>query len=278
MPPSNSYLTKNKINLKEKNYPLRVVVCDNCWLVQTDDHTLVSDHFHDEYAYFSGYSPSWLKHSYDYSKKMIERFNLNQKSLVIEVATNDGSLLQNFQKAEIPCLGIEPTASTAKVAKEKNLKIIQDFFSAKLAKNLLFNNQQADLMIANNVLAHVPDINDFVEGFKILLKEEGVATFEFPHLCNLIEKVQFDTIYHEHYSYLSLTSVSTIFEKFDLTIFDVEELQVHGGSLRVYVKHSSCNTHEVNQSVSNIFAIEKNLSVSNIHYYKNYEWSDLVSD
>jgi len=271
MPPSNSYINKKNFNFKEKFYPLRVVVCDKCWLVQTDDHTLVSDHFHDEYAYFSGYSQSWLKHSYEYSKKMIERFNLDEKSLVVEVASNDGSLLENFQKAGVPCYGIEPTASTAKAAKEKNLNIIEDFFSTNLAKNFIINYKQVDLMVANNVLAHVPDINDFVGGFKILLKNDGIATFEFPHLTNLIEKNQFDTIYHEHYSYLSLTSVLNIFKKCDLTIFDVEELNVHGGSLRVYVKHSSCKNHKVHKSVSTLLEKENDLGVSDINYYKSFE-------
>ncbi|MFG0267017.1 MAG: methyltransferase domain-containing protein, partial [Rhodopirellula sp. JB055] len=206
-PPSNAYLTQESLRSPEKWFPLRVLVCDQCWLVQTEDFSNAEELFDSQYAYFSGFSTSWLTHSEKYVHEMIERFSLNPNSHVVEVAANDGYLLQYVQAAGIPCLGIEPTASTAQAAREKGIPIVERFFGVDLATELAAENKQSDLTAANNVLAHVPNINDFVRGFPIILKEDGVSTFEFPHLVKLVQESQFDTIYHEHFSYLSLTAV-----------------------------------------------------------------------
>jgi SAM-dependent methyltransferase len=235
-PPSNAYLTKKKLNRSENWYPLKVFVCDSCWLVQTKDFVSANQMFSEDYFYFSSYSSTWLKHAKNYVNSIVKRFQLNQDSVVAEVASNDGYLLQYVQKKDIQCYGIEPTASTAKAARKKGIEVIEEFFGVELAIELSNKNKQVDLLVANNVLAHVPDINDFVKGFSILLKSDGVATFEFPYLVNLIEKNQFDTIYHEHYSYLSLSAVKVIFELNNLRIFDVELLETHGGSLRVFAE------------------------------------------
>ena len=237
-PPSNAYLSDKAMKTSEKWYPLKVFVCNYCWLVQTEDFVGVNEMFSEEYAYYSSYSSSWLNHAKDYTKQMIDRFNLNSNSNVIEVAANDGYLLQYVKNKGIPCYGIEPTNGTATAARKKSIEIVEEFLGEELAIELSNQKKQADLMVANNVLAHVPNINDFVKGFSILLKLDGVATFEFPYLVNLIEKNQFDTIYHEHYSYLSLSTVKTIFEFNGLKIFDVELLKTHGGSLRVFAERS----------------------------------------
>ncbi|HEY8353831.1 MAG TPA: methyltransferase domain-containing protein, partial [Methylophilaceae bacterium] len=228
-PPSNAYLTEAQMKAPEKWFPLKVMVCDQCWLVQTEDYTGAEELFDADYAYFSSYSTSWLRHAEAYVRKMVERFQLGADSHVVEIASNDGYLLQYVKAAGIPCLGIEPTRSTAQAAREKGIEVIEEFFDVALAERLAAAGRQADLTAANNVLAHVPDINDFVSGFTRLLKPHGVATFEFPHLMQLVQNAQFDTIYHEHFSYLSLTSVSTIFEANGLQVFDVEELPTHGG-------------------------------------------------
>jgi hypothetical protein len=242
-PPSNAYLTETQCNEPETFYPLKVLVCEACFLVQIDEYAKFSDIFNHQYAYFSSYSRSWLVHCKAYTDKIIERFNYNTDSLVVEIASNDGYLLQYFKEKNIPVLGIEPTANTAAVAIKKGIPTVIDFFGEKLAKQLVKEGKKADLIAGNNVLAHVPDINDFVKGLKILLKGEntegGVITLEFPHLLQLIRHNQFDTIYHEHYSYLSLHTVKQIFEKQGLVLFDVEEIPTHGGSLRIYAKHFS---------------------------------------
>ena len=217
-PPSNAYLTREALGRPEVWYPLRVLVCTNCWLVQTDDHAGREELFAHDYAYFSSTSSGWLAHSHAYVDAMIERFGLSAESLVVEVAANDGYLLQYVKAAGVPCYGVEPTASTAAAAREKGIEIVERFFGVELASELADAGKQADLTAANNVLAHVPDINDFVSGFARLLKPEGVSTFEFPHLLNLVRQNQFDTIYHEHYSYLSLTAVSRIFAANGLTV------------------------------------------------------------
>jgi SAM-dependent methyltransferase len=237
-PPSNAYLNSQMLNLPEKWFPLRVLVCENCWLVQTEDYANASELFDQDYAYFSSFSQTMLEHSKNFVNKMLDRYRLNESSMVVEVAANDGYLLQYIKDKSIPCLGIEPTASTAESARSKGIPIVEDFFGVNLAKKLLEEGVSADLTIANNVLAHVPDINDFVEGFSILLKADGVASFEFPYLVNLIESNQFDTIYHEHFSYFSLTSVNSIFSANGLSIFDVELIDTHGGSLRVFAQRS----------------------------------------
>lgn len=237
-PPSNAYLTEADLKKPELWYPLRVLVCSDCRLVQTEDYAGADEIFTDSYAYFSSYSRSWLEHAENYVAKMVERLHLNPDSLVVELAANDGYLLQYVAARGIPCIGVEPTASTAKAARDKGITIIDSFFGVRLAQEMSAQSKQADLVAANNVLAHVPDINDFVAGVAILLKENGVATFEFPHLLNLVANNQFDTVYHEHYSYLSLTAVTTIFERNGLTVFDVEEVPTHGGSLRVHAQRA----------------------------------------
>lgn len=235
-PPSNAYLTPEKLHAPEIWYPLRLLVCESCWLVQTEDYAGRDQLFDSDYAYFSSYSSSWLEHARRYVEAMVRRFGLGSGSLVVEVASNDGYLLQFVKGAGIPCLGIEPTASTAAAARQKGIPVLGRFFGIELASELAQSGQAADLIVANNVLAHVPDINDFVAGFAHLLKPGGVATFEFPHLLRMALENQFDTAYHEHYSYLSLNAVHRIFEANGLAVFDVEELPTHGGSLRLYAQ------------------------------------------
>ena len=227
-PPSNKYLGKHDLNKPETHFPLRVKVCDECWLVQTEDYATPKEFFNAEYAYFSSISESWLTHAKNYSKKMTEQLNLTDQSLVVEVASNDGYLLKNFLDTGIPCLGIEPTSSTATVARKLGIPVLQEFFNLTLAKSLAAKGNKADLIVANNVYAHVQDINDFTKGLKELLKPRGTITLEFPHLLKLINLKQFDTIYHEHYSYLSLILVIRIFEAAGLRIWHVEELPTHG--------------------------------------------------
>ena len=238
-PVSNGYLTTESLDKVEKYFPLKVMVCSNCWLVQTLDFVSRDELFRDDYAYFSGTSSIWRKHVSDYADHIISDLNLGKNSFVIEIASNDGSLLENFKIKNIPCLGIEPTASTALVAEQKGIHVLREFFSENLAKNLSKEGHQADLIVGNNVYAHVPDINDFTMGIKSILKPEGVVTIEFPHLLKLIKNAQFDTVYHEHYSYLSLFVVKKIFEKARLRIWDVEEISTHGGSLRIYGCHKN---------------------------------------
>jgi 2-polyprenyl-3-methyl-5-hydroxy-6-metoxy-1,4-benzoquinol methylase len=268
-PPSNAMVKPEQLNQQEIYFPLKVFVCDICWLVQVDEIEKAEHIFNDEYTYFSSYSKSWLAHARKYSEYMTERFGYNQNSLIVEIASNDGYLLQYFKEKNIPVLGVEPTSNTAKIAAEKGIDNIIDFFSSKLATSDL--KCKADLILGNNVLAHVPDINDFVKGVKIALKPKGVNTFEFPHLCKLVEYKQFDTIYHEHFSYLSLTSVKTIFESQGLEIFDVQELPTHGGSLRIFVKHKEDLSKPVDPSVAQLLQIEKSAGVGNIEYYEGFQ-------
>lgn len=266
-PPSNAYLTPAQMQVPETVYPLRVLVCEQCWLVQTEDFAGFDDMFSAEYAYFSSFSSSWMQHATAYSEAMTQRFGLNANSCVVEVASNDGYLLRNFKAADIPCYGIEPTASTAKAARDIGIESIEEFFGQTLAQKLLTQGRQADLTAANNVLAHVPDINDFVAGFAILLKPQGVSTFEFPHLMNLVKFAQFDTIYHEHFSYLSLTAVKTIFKANGLTVFDVEELPTHGGSLRVYAQRSDTGLHAISSRVADMLKREDDVGMRTAAYY-----------
>ena len=237
-PPSNAYLTEQTLHAPEKWFPLRVLVCEQCWLAQTEDFARANELFDAEYAYFSGFSSTWLAHCERYVADIATRFALDSGSHVVEVAANDGYLLQYVKARGIPCTGIEPTASTAATARAKGIPIVEDFFGARLAQALATEGRQADLMAANNVLAHVPDINDFAAGFAVLLKPQGVATFEFPHLMRLVAENQFDTIYHEHFSYLSFGTVVRIFATVGLDVFDVEELPTHGGSLRVFAQRA----------------------------------------
>lgn len=238
-PPSNAYLTRSDLTKPEKYYPLKVMVCDQCWLVQTEDYAQADELFDSEYAYFSSTSTSWLEHAKRYSEKMTQELGLNEKSHVIEVASNDGYLLKNFVANSIPCLGIEPTASTAAAAEALGIPVLREFFGEQLGGQLAKEGRAADLIAGNNVYAHVPDINDFTRGLKAALKPSGTITLEFPHLMRLVEFNQFDTIYHEHFSYLSLYTVTKIFKAAGLRIWNVEELPTHGGSLRIYGCHES---------------------------------------
>lgn len=270
-PPSNAYLTEEASKVTEKWYPLKVMVCDTCWLVQTEDFVGADEMFSKDYAYFSSFSVSWLRHAEKYVNDMILRFQLDKTSNVVEVAANDGYLLQYIKEKGISCYGIEPTKSTAAAARSKGIEIVEDFFGSQKAHELVEQGLQADLTVANNVLAHVPDINDFVVGFSILLKKQGVATFEFPHLLNLIEKNQFDTIYHEHYSYLSLIAVQQIFYKNGLSVFDVEELSTHGGSLRVYAQRIDRGNKIVTSRVKNLLEKEIKYGIKTLDYYVGFQ-------
>jgi SAM-dependent methyltransferase len=269
-PPSNAYLTKDGLCKPEKYYPLKVMVCDWCWLVQTEDYAQADELFDAEYAYFSSTSTGWLDHARRYAEKMISDLGLNEKSLVIEIASNDGYLLKNFLKKKIPCLGIEPTASTAKAAESLGIPVIQEFFGEELGRQLANEGRQADLIAGNNVYAHVPDINDFTRGLKAALKPDGTITLEFPHLMRLLEFNQFDTIYHEHFSYLSLLTASQIFKAAGLKIWHVEELSTHGGSLRVY----GCHEEDKRQTAPCVQAIldqEKERGLQEMSTYKNFQ-------
>ncbi|WP_027249185.1 class I SAM-dependent methyltransferase [Planktothrix agardhii] len=236
-PLSNAYLKLDTINKAEKFYPLHTYVCDNCFLVQLEEFE-TPDHIFSDYAYFSSYSETWLRHAENYTELMTQRFSLNANSQVIEIASNDGYLLQYFQKKGIPVLGIEPAANVAKVAEEKGIPSLVKFFGVSTAQELVAQGKQADLLLGNNVLAHVPDLNDFVAGMKIVLKPDGILTMEFPHVLQLILQNQFDTIYHEHFSYFSFLTVEKVFADHGITLFDVEELPTHGGSLRIYGQHN----------------------------------------
>ncbi|HCX66200.1 class I SAM-dependent methyltransferase [Parvibaculum sp.] len=270
-PPSNAYLTREALAGPEVWYPLRVLVCTNCWLVQTEDHAGREELFASDYAYFSSTSSGWLAHSKAYVDEMTTRFSLDHDSMVVEVAANDGYLLQYVKAGGIPCYGIEPTASTAAAAREKGIDIVERFFGVELATELAGAGRQADLTAANNVLAHVPDINDFVSGFARLLKPEGVSTFEFPHLLNLVRQNQFDTIYHEHYSYLSLAAVARIFAVNGLSVFDVEELPTHGGSLRVFAQRSDTGKRERTDRLAKMEKTEAEAGIESSAFYEGFQ-------
>ena len=270
-PPSNAYLSHEALMAPEKWFPLRVLVCDECWLVQTEDFARANELFDAEYAYFSGFSSSWLEHSRRYVDDMVARYELDATSHVLEVAANDGYLLQYVQARGIPCTGVEPTASTASAARAKGIVVIEEFFGTELAERLAGGGRQADLTAANNVLAHVPDINDFVAGFSRLLKPAGVATFEFPHLQKLIDQNQFDTIYHEHFSYLSLTAVDQVFAANGLDVFDVQELPTHGGSLRVFAQRSDTGTRARTAAVEALLRSEAAAGMTGAAYYEGFQ-------
>ena len=269
-PPSNAYLAKSQLAEPEKWYPLRILVCTNCWLVQTEDYVGREELFSPDYAYFSSYSTSWLEHARSYVDDMVSRFGLTTNSLVGEIAANDGYLLQYVKARGVPCYGVEPSTRVAAAARDKGLEIVPEFFGRNVGYRLAKEGRQADL-VANNVLAHVPDINDFVPGFAALLKPRGVATFEFPHLLKLAAETQFDTLYHEHYSYLSLTTVDRIFQANGLSVFDVEELTTHGGSLRVYAQRSESNFHEVRPSVKALLERESDAGMTRPEYYTEFQ-------
>ncbi len=269
-PPSNSYLSLQDMNKSEKYFPLKVYVCNKCWLVQTKDYIDAKELFTSEYAYVSSTSSSWLNHAKNYTDMIINKYKLNSKNYVIEIASNDGYLLKNFLKKKIPCLGIEPTESTAREAEKLGVPVLKEFFCEKLAKKLSDRGKKADLIIGNNVYAHVPDINDFTKGLKSILKKSGVITLEFPHIMQLIKYNQFDTIYHEHFSYLSLHTVNKIFAKEGLKIFNVEEINTHGGSLRIYGCHKN-DSRKLNQNVKLLLKKEKDFGLQKITTYQNFQ-------
>jgi hypothetical protein len=270
-PASNSFLTKEQLNEPEIFYPLKVFICDECFLVQVDEYKKSDAIFNSDYVYFSSYSTSWLVHCKSYTELMQDRFNLNASSLVVEIASNDGYLLQYFKKKNISVLGIEPTKNTAQVAIEKGIPTVTKFFGVSLAEQLVKEGKKADLLLGNNVLAHVPDILDFVRGMRILLNDKGVITMEFPHLVQLIDNNQFDTIYHEHFSYLSFYTVKQVFEASGLEMFDVQEIPTHGGSLRVYAKHKEDKSKSVSENVTKLIASEIERGVTKLGYYKGFQ-------
>jgi SAM-dependent methyltransferase len=269
-PPSNAYLSKKDLNHPEVYFPLKIKVCDQCWLVQTEDYVQNDKLFSHDYAYFSSTSSSWLTHAKKYAEKMITELGLNNQSFVIEVASNDGYLLRNFVVTGIPCLGIEPTDSTAAAAEQLGIPVMRKFFGEALGKQLAKKSRQADLIVGNNVYAHVPDINDFTRGLKAMLKPGGIITLEFPHLMCLIEQAQFDTAYHEHFSYLSLQMVSQIFSAAGLRIFNVEELSTHGGSLRVYGCHQD-DPRSTQAVVSSMLQKEIQYGLQDLNTYLNFQ-------
>ncbi len=270
-PPTNSFLRQEQLNEPEVFYPLKLFVCDKCFLVQIDEHKQSQEIFNNEYAYFSSYSKTWLENAKRYTDLMVRKFPLNQKSLIVEIASNDGYLLQYFKEKHMNVLGIEPTKNTAQTAKSKGIDTIEDFFGELLAQRLARKDRKADLLVGNNVLAHVPDIHDFVKGLKILLKDDGIITMEFPHIMQLIEHNQFDTIYHEHFSYFSFMTVKSIFESHGLTIFDVDELPTHGGSLRIYARHEQNKKKGISENVSALLEKERSKGMNKIDFYLNFQ-------
>jgi SAM-dependent methyltransferase len=270
-PPSNAYLPPAALAGPESWYPLVIRTCPACLLTQTEDFAARETFFSESYAYFSSFSTSWLRHAEEYVTAMAERFALGPDSRVVEIAANDGYLLQYVRDRGIPCLGVEPTASTAAAARDKGIDIVEDFFGVALANRLVSDGWAADLIAANNVLAHVPDINDFVQGFAALLKPDGVATFEFPHLLNMVAESQFDTAYHEHYSYLSLTAVHAIFAANGLSVFDVETTPWHGGSLRVFASRADAGSRPVQASVATMLASEQMAGIATRAFHAGFQ-------
>ncbi len=269
-PPSNAYLAQADLTKPEMYFPLKVKVCEHCWLVQTEDYARADELFSADYAYFSSTSSGWLAHAKRYTEQMTEKFKLNEQSYVIEIASNDGYLLKNFQAVGIPCLGIEPTASTADAAEKLGIPVLREFFGEALGMRLAIDGKQADLIAGNNVYAHVPDINDFTKGLKAALKSNGTITLEFPHLMRLIEQAQFDTIYHEHFSYLSLYTVSRIFEAAGLRVWHVEELPTHGGSLRVFGCHYA-DLRQSTEAVQQLLEKEQQFGLKNLLTYTEFQ-------
>jgi SAM-dependent methyltransferase len=269
-PPSNAYLSQEDLGRPETWYPLKAKVCDNCWLVQTEDYADAAALFKQDYAYFSSTSSSWLDHARRYAEAMIDDMALGSQSHVIEVAANDGYLLKNFVAAGIPCLGIEPTASTAAAAERQGIPVLREFFGEALGKRLASEGRQADLIAGNNVYAHVPDINDFTRGLRASLKPGGVITLEFPHLMQLIEQAQFDTVYHEHFSYLSLHTVIRIFTATGLRVWKVEKLPTHGGSLRVFGGHAD-STRDTDASVAALLQQEATRGLQRLQTYLDFQ-------
>ncbi|WP_419786132.1 methyltransferase domain-containing protein [Pseudodesulfovibrio sp.] len=269
-PPSNSFLSKPQLDEPEATYPLKIYTCPECFLVQVDEYKKSSEIFSEEYVYFSSYSTSWLEHARKYTDMAADRFGLGSESLVVEIASNDGYLLQYMKEKGIPCYGVEPSLATAEAAAQKGIESVTEFFGQTLAERLIGERGPVDLLIGNNVLAHVPDINDFVKGIAAILKKTGVATLEFPHLMRLVAENQFDTIYHEHFSYLSLNTVQRIFAKAGLRVFDVEELSTHGGSLRVFACPEA-GDRPVSQRVTELLGREMELGMRRMSYYDCFQ-------
>lgn len=269
-PPSNSFFTLEELSGPEITYPLKAMLCDNCFLVQVEEQKNHEQIFNKDYVYLSSMSKEWLKHAKKYAYMTKERFGLDAKSQVIEVASNDGYLLDYFKEQGMNCLGIEPASSAAAIAKQKEIETLEEFFCSGLAKKLKEEHREADLLVGNNVLAHVPDLNDFVIGLKIALKERGVLTMEFPSLVNLIKDVQFDTIYHEHFSYFSFSTVRRIFKHHGLELFDVDELETHGGSLRIYARHERDDSKPISERVPVLLEKENKYGINNSEHYKGF--------
>ena len=269
-PPSNAYLTEEDLSRPEKYYPLKIKVCNQCWLVQTEDYAEAGELFSSDYAYFSSTSSGWLAHAADYANMISEKLDLSSSSLVMEIASNDGYLLRNFVSAGVPCLGIEPTASTAAAAEALGIPVIRAFFGEQLAGQLVDKGYRADLVVGNNVFAHVPDINDFTRGLKSVLSATGTITLEFPHVMQLIEHAQFDTAYHEHFSYLSLYTVKRIFESAGLRVYDVETLTTHGGSLRIYGCHKEA-ARQTSGAVAQLLIQEARFGLQDIKTYDGFQ-------
>jgi len=270
MPLANSYLEGEESIADEESYPLRVMICSDCYLVQINEAVSAKSIFID-YKYFSSYSSSWLEHAKSYAEMAVSRFGLNKDSFIVELASNDGYLLKNFVELGFSVVGIEPASNVAKIARELGIPTITDFFGITSAENLIAERGTADLIIANNVLAHVPDINDFVAGVKLTLSKSGTATFEFPHLMHLVDELQFDTIYHEHFSYLSLFAVENIFARHGLKIYDVEKLPTHGGSLRLYVAHDDATELAETANVGDLRRLEMEKGISEEEWYSKFE-------
>ncbi len=269
-PLSNAFLDSSGLNRPEMYYPLRLMVCDQCWLVQIDEYESPARIFHDDYAYFSSYSASWVRHAQQYAGMITERLKLGPHSCVVEIAANDGYLLQFFKQAGIPCFGVEPAGNTAQVARTKGIEIIEEFFGAHVAAEIVSAKGRANLIAANNVLAHVPDPNDFVSGLKVLLDNDGVVTIEVPYLANLVDFNQFDTVYHEHFSYFSMFTLTKLFQSHALEIFDFEHLTTHGGSLRLYVQHRG-HARSVEAKVGLLLKSEERKGMQTLEYYRPFQ-------
>jgi len=270
-PLSNAYLTAITLRRPEKWFPLRVLVCQKCWLVQAEAYSRAAEIFNDEYAYFSSFSDAWMTHSKEYFEYVRKQYRLDSSSFVLEVASNDGYLLQHFVGAGIPCLGVEPTASTAAAARAKGVPTVERFFGEDLAMEIVDEQGLADLWIGNNVLAHVPDPQDFLNGVRISLKETGIATFEFPHLMNLIEGHQFDTIYHEHFAYLSFSATVDLMQRSGLQVFRVDELPTHGGSLRVFAQVAGKGLAPLETSAMDLLDREHQAGMLHADYYTGFQ-------
>jgi len=273
MPSANAFLSMEMLEQPEELYPLTVYVCRACWLMQISEFHTAPDMFSGEYLYFSSYAKSWVQHAARFCRNATERFDLNEKSFVVEIASNDGYLLQEFVAAQIPCLGIDPAANAAEVARKKGVETHVDFFNTKTASHIVDTKSNADLIVANNVLAHVPDINDFIAGVAILLAPSGVVSFEFPHLARLLEKSQFDTIYDEHFSYLSLGVIMRLFERHGLAVFDIEELSTHGGSLRIYGRQKANASIQIESQVDTLLTSERAQGLEQLSTYIEFEKS-----